>query len=150
MKKESGFTLMELMIAVALVALLTAFALPAYQQYAQRAARADAQATLVAAAGAMERYKSQRFTYSGATEGSASTDTVPDQSPTTGTAKYSIDVTPTVDGTGYILTAVSTGAFISNGKKEAMTVDEKGNHCLRPLATGVSTCDFTDASDTRW
>ncbi len=37
MKKQSGFTLIELMIVVAIVAILAAIALPAYQSYTKRA-----------------------------------------------------------------------------------------------------------------
>nr|WP_321271711.1 type IVa pilus major pilin TapA [uncultured Tolumonas sp.] len=37
MKKQSGFTLIELMIVVAIVAILAAIALPAYQSYTQKA-----------------------------------------------------------------------------------------------------------------
>jgi type IV pilus assembly protein PilA len=37
MKKQSGFTLIELMIVVAIVAILAAIALPAYQSYTTRA-----------------------------------------------------------------------------------------------------------------
>ncbi|MFQ1942188.1 pilin [Aeromonas sp. 159] len=37
MKKQSGFTLIELMIVVAIVAILAAVALPAYQSYTKRA-----------------------------------------------------------------------------------------------------------------
>ncbi|WP_323893387.1 pilin [Aeromonas allosaccharophila] len=37
MKKQSGFTLIELMIVVAIVAILAAVALPAYQSYTQKA-----------------------------------------------------------------------------------------------------------------
>jgi type IV pilus assembly protein PilA len=37
MKRQSGFTLIELMIVVAIVAILAAIALPAYQSYTKRA-----------------------------------------------------------------------------------------------------------------
>ncbi len=41
MKKQSGFTLIELMIVVAIVAILAAVALPAYQTYTKRAKFAE-------------------------------------------------------------------------------------------------------------
>ena len=43
MKKQSGFTLIELMIVVAIIAILAAIALPAYQQYTKQARFSDLQ-----------------------------------------------------------------------------------------------------------
>jgi len=43
MKKQSGFTLIELMIVVAIIAILAAIALPAYQSYVREARFADLQ-----------------------------------------------------------------------------------------------------------
>ncbi|MFM5186641.1 prepilin-type N-terminal cleavage/methylation domain-containing protein [Aeromonas caviae] len=50
MKRQSGFTLIELMIVVAIVAILAAIALPAYQTYTKKSKMTQ----LVAAGGALK------------------------------------------------------------------------------------------------
>jgi type IV pilus assembly protein PilE len=52
---QRGITLIELMIAVAVVGILTVIAVPSYGEYTRRAARSDAQLTLQAAATWLER-----------------------------------------------------------------------------------------------
>lgn len=47
MRREQGFTLIELMIVVGIVAILSAIGLPAYQNYLQRAALTDMLQTMV-------------------------------------------------------------------------------------------------------
>lgn len=51
----SGFTLIELVITVAIVAILAAIAYPSYQDSVRRSRRADAKAVMVEAAQFMER-----------------------------------------------------------------------------------------------
>ncbi len=53
--KQTGFTLIELMIVVAIVGILAAIAYPSYQEHIRRANRADAQASLMELAQFMER-----------------------------------------------------------------------------------------------
>ena len=47
MLRVKGFTLVELMITVAIVAILAAIAIPSYNQYVLRANRAEAQGELM-------------------------------------------------------------------------------------------------------
>lgn len=54
--RNSGFTLMELMIVVAIVGILAAIAYPSYQKQLQKGRRADAQQYLMSIAQANQRY----------------------------------------------------------------------------------------------
>jgi type IV pilus assembly protein PilE len=66
-KLNSGFTLIELMVVLAIVGILAAVAYPSYQAYNERACRAEAKNTLYTAAQFMERFAAQNNgTYTGA------------------------------------------------------------------------------------
>ena len=71
MTKTSGFTLIELMIVVAIIGLLFGIAIPAYQGHMLKAHRADAQGILLDMAARQERFITQNNTYT--TNVSAST-----------------------------------------------------------------------------
>ena len=60
---QQGFTLIEVMITVAVVAILTAVALPSYNEYVRRGQRAEARAALLQAAQFMERVRTERNSY---------------------------------------------------------------------------------------
>lgn len=69
----AGFTLIELMITVAVIAILAAVVLPSYQDSVRKARRVDARNALTAVAQLMERYNTENNTYAGATLGAAAT-----------------------------------------------------------------------------
>ena len=73
----AGFTLIELMIVVALIALLTSIVLPSYQSSVRKARRADARSALTVVAQLMERRNTERNSYAGATLGTGATDLYP-------------------------------------------------------------------------
>lgn len=60
MKKQQGFTLIELMIVVAIIAILAAIALPAYQDYVARSQVSEAMSLASGAKTAVTEYYADR------------------------------------------------------------------------------------------
>jgi type IV pilus assembly protein PilE len=69
--RPHGFTLIEVMIVCAIVAILTAIAYPSYTNSVQKSRRSEATAALLGVASQMERYSTEQGTYATATLGSA-------------------------------------------------------------------------------
>jgi type IV pilus assembly protein PilE len=65
-KVQKGFTLVELMIVVAIIGILAAIVMPAYQDYVKRAHAAAATSTLADMRVRMEQYFQDNHSYSGA------------------------------------------------------------------------------------
>ena len=61
--RSQGFSLIELMIAVVIVGILAAIAIPMYSDYVTRSRRADGQATLMQVAQELERCYTQFSKY---------------------------------------------------------------------------------------
>ncbi len=89
-----GFTLIELMVTVAIVGILAAIAYPSYTQYVQRANRAEARAMLLENAQFLERNYTTANRYDETSGGVAIDDaSLPhQQSPASGVARYNMTV----------------------------------------------------------
>lgn len=102
LSKSRGFTLIELMIVVAVVAILATIALPSYNEHVRKTRRAQAKADMLEIAQMLERRFTTNRSYAGF-DGSAF-----NQSPRTGDARYSIAIDP-LTATTYTITSTALG-----------------------------------------
>lgn len=119
-KNRRGFSLIELMIALAIIGILSAIAIPSYTAYIQRAHRADAKSMLLQNAQFLERNYTETTPSSYALNSAGAAITFANlpvqQSPASGTALYTIGLNNTIApagaaaGTFYTLSATPVGA----------------------------------------
>ncbi len=68
LKRESGFSLIELMIVVAIIGILAGIAYPSYTEFVTKSKRGDAKAALLDAQLQQEKYRTNNTTYGTATQ----------------------------------------------------------------------------------
>lgn len=124
MNKIKGFTLIELMIVVAIIGILAAVAYPSYQDSVKKSRRGDAQAALTAFSQAMEQQYTIDGTYATAngTAADISSSTAPTifatQAPIDGSNKFYNLTVMSANGTAFVLRATPFGAMAGDGYLE--------------------------------
>ncbi|MGY3886156.1 pilin [Aeromonas aquatica] len=138
MKKQSGFTLIELMIVVAIVAILAAIALPAYQSYAKKARFTEVVAATGAAKTAVEICYSNLSTLTGCSAGSNGVPANP--SGATGLLQ-------SLTTTNGVITATAVTTNGLNGENYILTPTVTNNKLVwsNDASGSVSTCIAADA-----
>lgn len=141
-----GFTLIELMIAVAIVGIVAAIAYPSYINYMKKTHRTEAKGQLVNVAQSLERYRSKNFNYEGADSKLRSL--VPDlrkDGDSFGTKHYDITMKYGKDGdeekkSEFILIAKPVSNLMSGDGD--FRLDNRGNSCYK--------CDNNPDSGDSW
>lgn len=130
-KKQQGFTLIEIMIVVAIIAILSAIALPSYNEYVRRGHRAEARAGLLQGAQWMERAATATGTYPLTAAFPASLQSVPG-------GRYGISAVS--DGATFTLTAAPQGAQ-SGDKCGSYTLTNTGLRGANGVTAGTIVTD---------
>ncbi|MEA9750986.1 pilin [Xanthomonas campestris pv. raphani] len=128
MKKQQGFTLIELMIVIAIIAILAAIAIPQYNDYTARAQLAEAFTLASGLKTPIAEAYSQDNTDAGSCVKPAGT---------ISTGKYVASLEVATSGTGCTITATMKAAGVNekvNGKAVALAYNK---------TTGAFTCSST-------
>lgn len=125
-KGASGFTLLEIMIVVVVVAILAAVALPSYRDYITRSQLAEAYTNLADVSTKLEQYFQDNRTYAGA----CAAGTV---APLPNAPKYFTFTCPTLTATAY---TVQADGNAGNTTGFRFTIDQAGTRVTGAVPTG--------------
>jgi type IV pilus assembly protein PilE len=137
MHRKHGFSLIELMIVVAILAILAAIAIPSYRRYVVRSHRTEAQRALLELAGREERYFFANNMYASSLSSLGSASTVEG-------GNYSLSLDPAVAAsTDYTIIASAIGTQQRDDPDcQTLSINRAGGR----IATGAA----STASTTCW
>jgi type IV pilus assembly protein PilE len=138
-----GFTLVELMVALAIIAIISAVAVPIYREYSARTQRTNAEKDLLMCAQSLERLASTTFTYAGHVGPGADTGAVTANICIPATTLYDITVQVADANTFTVRATPTSGVAIGDGMLE---LDANGAQRWDRSDDG----DFGDTDETTW
>jgi type IV pilus assembly protein PilE len=124
MKKNRGFTIIEILVVVAIVAILAAIAFPSYQNHLRKARRADAQSAMMDIANREQTYLLDGRSYAIGSSALASLNVA---LPSSVTTYYTVTVAAGATTPSYVITATPQGPQVPDGN---LTLDSDGNKTL--------------------
>lgn len=130
-KRPAGFTLIELMITVAVIGILAAIAYPSYTEYVTRAKRADGKAALLQVQLAEEKWRANHTSYGSSTDIGITTS--PD-------GHYAIAISGTPNAASYTFTATPSDFTDSTCGVFAVNQDGKTTSTTQTTTAKVQEC----------
>ncbi|MDP6437438.1 MAG: type IV pilin protein [Gammaproteobacteria bacterium] len=127
---HAGFSLVELLIVISIVAIVTGIALPSWRDYIRAARRIDAMGTLLHVAARQEQFRLQNQHYADVHALSIAE--------TTPGSDYRIHIVVTAAGFEAIATAAPDGKQYDDSKCWSFGIDETGRRWSRS-ASGIDT-----------
>ena len=126
-KRQQGFTLMELMITVVVIAILSALAVPSYQRSVVRTNRVAVQAEIMQIASTLEAFKARQLSYTGASLAAIGRSNRFPRN-TNETQNYHLTLTVADNGIGWVLRAEPRGGQ-QQANDGALAIDNLGRQC---------------------
>lgn len=121
-KRDQGFSIIELLVVVAILGILAAIAIPAYTKYVTNARRADGKAALVDAAQRMERHFTNNHIFGVIESGSYTGANIAAESES---GYYALEVTA-ANATAFTIQATAQGKQASDTLCATMTINQLG------------------------